>query len=117
MSILKVTPTDIISAISTQNKQAAVGSIGSQPTPSDQTFQYTLRADGRLTTAEEFKNVIVRKNTDGTMVRVGDVANVELGSKDYTVNANFNGQPNAGFMSASHRMRTPCRPLAALKKY
>lgn len=98
MSILKVTPTDIISAISTQNKQAAVGSIGSQPTPSDQTFQYTLRADGRLTTAEEFKNVIVRKNTDGTMVRVGDVANVELGSKDYTVNANFNGQPNAGFM-------------------
>lgn len=98
MSILKVTPTDIISAIQTQNTQAAVGTIGSQPAANDQTFQYTLRADGRLTTAEEFKNVIIRTNSDGTMVRVGDVANVELGSKDYSTKANFNGKPNAGFM-------------------
>ena len=50
MSILKVTPTDVISAIQSQNTQAAIGSIGSQPTPNDQTFQYPLRTDGRLQT-------------------------------------------------------------------
>ena len=98
MSVLNITPTDIISAIKTQNSQAAVGTIGAQPTPNDQTFQYSLRADGRLTTAEEFKNIVVRKNTDGTMIRVGDVASVELGSQDYSINSNVKGQPNAAFM-------------------
>ena len=52
MNILKITPTDVISAISTQNKQAAVGTIGSQPSPNNHTYQYTLRTDGRLQTAE-----------------------------------------------------------------
>lgn len=98
MNILQVTPTDIISAIEGQNIQAAVGSIGSQPTTNDQTYQYTMRAEGRLQTAEQFRDVIVRTNPDGTMVRVGDVATVELGAKDYNVEGNFNGQPQAGFM-------------------
>lgn len=98
MNILQVTPTDIISAIEGQNMQAAVGSIGSQPTTNDQTYQYTMRAEGRLQTAEQFRDVIVRTNPDGTMVRVGDVATVELGAKDYNVEGNFNGQPQAGFM-------------------
>ena len=120
MNILKVTPTDIIAAIQTQNTQAAVGTIGSQPTPTDQTFQYTLRADGRLQTAEQFKNVVIRTNADGTMVRVGDVAKVELGSKDYSVNANFNGQPNAGFMvsltSDANAMESVNGAIAVLEK-
>ncbi|MFV0616399.1 efflux RND transporter permease subunit [Megasphaera sp. WILCCON 0056] len=98
MSILKVTPTDVISAISAQNQQAAVGTIGSQPSPNNQTYQYTMRTDGRLQTAEQFKNVIVRTNSDGTMVRVGDIADVNLGSKDYTVTSNLNGGNAAGFM-------------------
>ena len=98
MNILKITPTDVISAISTQNKQAAVGTIGSQPSPNNQTYQYTLRTDGRLQTAEQFKNVIVRTNPDGTMVRVGDIADVSLGSKDYSVATNLNGGKAAGFM-------------------
>ena len=98
MNILKITPTDVISAISTQNKQAAVGTIGSQPSPNNQTYQYTLRTDGRLQTAEQFKNVIVRTNPDGTMVRVGDIADVSLGSKDYSVASNLNGGKAAGFM-------------------
>ncbi len=98
MNILQVTPTDIISAIEGQNIQAAVGSIGSQPTTNNQTYQYTMRAEGRLQTAEQFRDVIVRTNPDGTMVRVGDVATVELGAKDYNVEGNFNGQPQAGFM-------------------
>ena len=97
MSILKVTPTDVISAITTQNTQAAVGTIGSQPSANNQTYQYTMRTDGRLQTAEQFKNVIVRTNSDGTMVRVGDIADVNLGSKDYTVTSNLNGGNAAGF--------------------
>lgn len=98
MNILKVTPTDVISAITAQNTQAAVGTLGSQPAASTQAFQYSLRADGRLQTADEFKKVIIRTNSDGTMVRVGDVATVDLGSKDYSVAGNFDGQPNAAFM-------------------
>ncbi|WP_299917518.1 efflux RND transporter permease subunit [uncultured Megasphaera sp.] len=97
MSILKVTPTDVISAITVQNTQAAVGTIGSQPSANNQTYQYTMRTDGRLQTAEQFKNVIIRTNPDGTMVRVGDIADVNLGSKDYTVISNLNGGNAAGF--------------------
>ena len=120
MSILKVTPTDIISAIQSQNTQAAVGSVGSQPTPSDQTYQYTLRADGRLTTADEFKKVIIRTNDDGTMVRVGDVAKVELGSKDYSVHGYYDGQPSAAFMisltSDANAMQTVTSAMKVLEK-
>ncbi len=62
------------------------GTIGSQPSPNNQTYQYTMRTDGRRPqTAEQFKNVIIRTNPDGTMVRVGDIADVSLGSKDYSV--------------------------------
>lgn len=98
MSILKVTPTDVISAIQSQNTQAAIGSIGSQPTPNDQTFQYTLRTDGRLQTAEQFKNIIIRRNSDGSMVRVGDIADVNLGKKSYDISSDLNGQNAASFM-------------------
>lgn len=120
MSILKVTPTDIISAIQTQNTQAAVGTIGAQPTPSDQTFQYTLRADGRLSTADEFRKIIIRTNSDGTMVRVGDVATVTLGSKDYAVGGNFGGKAAASFMvsltSDANAMQTVSGAMEVLEK-
>lgn len=98
MSVLKITPSDVISAIQTQNKQAAIGTIGSQPSPSDQTYQYTLRTDGRLKTADEFKNVIIRTNSDGSMIRLGDIATINLGEKDYGVQGYMNGQVSAGFM-------------------
>lgn len=120
MNILQVTPTDIISAIEGQNIQAAVGSIGSQPTTNDQTYQYTMRAEGRLQTAEQFRDVIIRTNPDGTMVRVGDVATVELGAKDYNVEGNFNGQPQAGFMvsltSDANAMQTVSGALKVLEE-
>lgn len=98
MNILKVTPTDITSAITAQNKQAALGDIGSQPSLSNQEYQYSLRTDGRLQTAEQFRNVVIRTNSDGTMVRVGDVAKVELGSKDYSIGGYYKGAPSASFM-------------------
>lgn len=66
MRILNVTPTDVISAIQSQNVQAPVGTVGAQPTPNNQVYQYTMRTDGRLSTADEFKKVVVRTNSDGT---------------------------------------------------
>lgn len=120
MNILNVTPTDVISAIEGQNIQAAVGSIGSQPTTSTQSYQYTMRTDGRLQTAEQFKDVIIRTNADGTMVRVGDIATVELGAKDYNVSGNFDGQPNAGFMvsltSDANAMQTVSGAIKVLEE-
>lgn len=98
MNILKVTPSDVISAISEQNKQAALGDIGAQPSLNDQEYQYSLRTDGRLQTVEQFKNVIIRTNTDGSMIRVGDIAKVELGSKSYSVNGYYKDAPSASFM-------------------
>lgn len=98
MSVLQVAPTDVIKAIQTQNSQAAVGTIGAQPALTDQAYQYTLRADGRLKTADEFGNIIVRTNTDGSMVRIKDISKIELGSKSYDVFGLYKGQQSASFM-------------------
>lgn len=98
MNILKVTPADVIAAIQSQNTQAALGDIGSQPSLTDQQYQYSLRTDGRLQTADQFKRVIIRTNSDGTMVRVGDVADVVLGSKNYAVAGYYKGGNSASFL-------------------
>lgn len=98
MNILKVTPSDVIAAISEQNTQAALGDIGAQPSLKNQEYQYSLRTDGRLQTVEQFKNVIIRTNADGSMIRVSDIAKVELGSKSYSVNGYYKGAPSASFM-------------------
>ena len=76
-----ITADDIINALKRQNIQAAVGRIGAQPALPDQQFQLTIQTKGRLTTAEEFENVIIRAEADGSFVRVRDVAEVELGAR------------------------------------
>ena len=93
LTSLSMTPNDVISAIRDQNIQAAVGSIGTAPSPSDQQVQYTLRAKGRLTSVEEFKDIIVRTNAQGGVVRLKDVARVELGSTSYASGDSYNGKP------------------------
>ena len=90
---LNLTPQDIISAVSNQNTQAAAGRIGAAPISNDQKLQLTITTKGRLASAEEFGKVIVRSNTDGSVVRVADVARVELGGKDYDAAGSFDGQP------------------------
>ncbi|EGO63028.1 efflux RND transporter permease subunit [Acetonema longum] len=97
MARFNITASDISSAISTQNIQAAAGSIGKAPTLPQQEFQYTARVKGRLTEAAEFENIIIKANTDGSAIRLKDVAWVELGSKDYTFNSKISGHPTAGF--------------------
>jgi hydrophobe/amphiphile efflux-1 (HAE1) family protein len=87
-----LTADDVITAIRQQNIQAAVGSIGTSPAESGQQLQYTLRAKGRLDKPGEFENIIVRSNDQGGLVRIRDVARVELGAKSYLTRSIFNGQ-------------------------
>src|SRR5262249_57096079 len=71
------------------------GQIGGEPVPKGQEFTYSVRAQGRLTTPEEFGEIVVRATPDGGIVRVKDVARVELGAQDYTVTSHMNGKPSA----------------------
>jgi len=96
LTALGLTADDVISAVRQQNIQAAVGSIGTAPAEKNQEIQYTLLAKGRLHTVEEFKNIIVRSNDQGGLVRIRDIARVELGAKDYGGASTINGQPSLG---------------------
>ncbi len=96
LTALGLTADDVINAIRQQNVQAAVGSIGTAPAGTDQQIQYTLTAKGRLRDPKEFGNIIIRTNKDGGMVRVRDVARVELAAKTYGTNSILNGRPALG---------------------
>ncbi len=96
----KLTTQDVIGAIQEQNIQVAAGQIGQPPTPSGQNFQFTVNTAGRLTDISQFQNIIVKTKRDGdlgaSVVRVKDVARVELGAQDYSVYFRLNGKPAAG---------------------
>lgn len=94
---MKVTAADIANAIKEQNVQAPAGTIGQLPSLPQQEFQYTASVQGRLVTAEQFKNIIIRSQPDGSALKLGDVATVELGARDNTFKASFNGQESATF--------------------
>jgi HAE1 family hydrophobic/amphiphilic exporter-1 len=91
----RLTPNDVAAAIQAQNVQAPVGRIGGAPVAEDQRFQLTINTQGRLTVPEEFARIIVRANPDGSAVRVGDVARVELGARSADRYSLFNGRPAA----------------------
>ena len=93
MASMQVTPTDVISAISNQNIQAAAGQIGSAPSPKGQVFTYTVTTKGRLESEEEFGDIILKTRPDGTIVHLKDVAEVELGAQDYSAFSRLNGKP------------------------
>ncbi|HEV8501345.1 MAG TPA: multidrug efflux RND transporter permease subunit [Casimicrobiaceae bacterium] len=90
---LKLTPSDVIAAISDQNAQFAAGKVGQSPIGKGQDLVFTVTTKGRLADAKEFENIIVRANPDGTSVYLRDIARVELGSKDYEFNGRYNGKP------------------------
>jgi len=92
---LGITVPDIISAIQAQNTINPAGRAGSEPIPPGQEFTYTVLAQGRLVTPEEFGEIVVRETPDGGIVRVRDVARIELGSQDYSWKGRFNGKPSA----------------------
>src|SRR4030081_263614 len=82
---LGITVPEIVSAIQTQNTVNPAGQVGSEPAPKGQEFTYSVRARGRRTSPEEFGQIVVRETPDGGIVRLKDVARVELGSQDYTI--------------------------------
>ena len=92
---LNLTTGDIINAIQSQNIQAAVGRIGARPISDDQQLQLNIQTKGRLNSPEEFANIIVRTNPDGSVLRLGDVARLELGAANLDRDTRFNGGPAA----------------------
>ena len=90
---LGLTPGDIVAAIQRQNRVAPVGRIGAQPISTDASFQLNIRTQGRLVDAEEFGNIVVRANPDGSVLRVRDVARLELGAAILDVETRTNGRP------------------------
>jgi hydrophobic/amphiphilic exporter-1 (mainly G- bacteria), HAE1 family len=93
---LKLTPADIMSAIQAQNVEAPVGRIGAPPIGSDQQFQMNVQTQGTLTTPEQFGDVVLRANPDGSLLRVRDVARVELGAQSQDIETHLNGNPAVG---------------------
>ncbi len=93
LTSLGLVPSDIVAAIRTQNVQAPVGRIGARPVPDDQKFQFNVQTQGRLTTPEEFGNIVIRANPDGSILHVRDVARVELGALNEDSEASLNGEP------------------------
>jgi hydrophobe/amphiphile efflux-1 (HAE1) family protein len=92
---LGLTVGDVVGAIQSQNAQAAVGRIGARPISDDQQLQLNIQTKGRLANVAEFENIIIRSNPDGSALRLGDVARLELGAANLDRDTRFNGGPAA----------------------
>ncbi|MDO7835415.1 efflux RND transporter permease subunit [Sphingobium sp. HBC34] len=97
MANLAVTTGDVKAAIQAQNAQVSAGQIGGTPSPAGQVLNATVTAQSRLRTPEEFRNIRLRSNADGSVVLLSDIARIELGAENYGFSAKFNGNPAAGF--------------------
>lgn len=95
MTALGLSASDVVAAIQQQNVQASVGQIGAPPVAAGQQQQLTIIARGRLDDPRQFSDIVVRTNPDGGVVRLGDVARVELGAQSYTSSSKLNGDPAA----------------------
>src|SRR5215510_521281 len=119
---LKVAPADLLRALNEQNAQFAAGKIGQSPTGGPQELVYTITTRGRLSEPEEFENIVIRANPDGSVLRLKDVARVELGSKDYEFMGRVNGktatlvgiflQPNANALATAQNVNATMARLA-----
>ena len=94
---LGITTEDVAASIRDQNLQAAAGQVGQPPLGSDQQFQYTIQAKGRLSDVSEFQDIIIRAQADGSVVRMSDVARVELSSQSFNIFSRLNGSPTINF--------------------
>jgi hydrophobe/amphiphile efflux-1 (HAE1) family protein len=98
LSNMKIAPTEVIQAIQQENVQAAAGKIGSRPVPTGQDFELPITIKGRLEKASEFEEIIVRRGDDGSIVRVKDIARVELSSENFESAAYIDGKPAGGIL-------------------
>ncbi|MDB6019161.1 MAG: Transporter, hydrophobe/amphiphile efflux family [Pedosphaera sp.] len=92
---LNITVNDLVTAINVQNTVNPAGQVGGPPTPPGQEFTYTITAQSRLVTEQEFGAIVIRENPDGSVVRLKDVARVELGAQLYNIRGKLNGRPTA----------------------
>jgi len=95
LSKLGITVPELVSAIQAQNTVNPAGQVGGAPAPKGQEYTYSVRAQGRLTSPEEFGDIVVRESPGGGVVRLRDVARMELGSQDYSLSGRINGRPGA----------------------
>jgi hydrophobe/amphiphile efflux-1 (HAE1) family protein len=93
LTSLNLAPSDVIAAIRAQSVQAPVGRIGARPISDDQQFQFNVQTQGRLTTATQFGNIVLRANPDGSVLRIKDVARVEIGAQNMDSEARIDGNP------------------------
>ena len=96
LATYRLTPADVTLAIRAQNQQVVVGQLGGTPAVPGQQLNAAITAQDRLQTPEQFRNIVLRGNPDGSALRLGDVARVELGSEDYSIISRFNGKPATG---------------------
>lgn len=92
---LNVTVTDVINALRAQNAVNPAGQIGGEPAPPGQEFTYTVRSPGRLETSEQFGDIVIRANPDGSLLRLRSVARIELGAQTYNLAGRLDGKPAA----------------------
>jgi hydrophobe/amphiphile efflux-1 (HAE1) family protein len=95
---MKIAPTEVIQAIQQENVQAAAGKIGGRPVPTGQDFELPITLKGRLEKASEFEEIIVRRGDDGSIVRIKDIARVELSSENYESASYIDGKPAGGIL-------------------
>ena len=115
LAAFDMTPSDVVSSVSSHNAQISAGSFGSLPAPEGQAFTATITAQSLLETPEDFRNIILRSESDGGLVLLEDVARVEIGAENYATIAHFNGKPASGMavqlapganaLDTSHRVR------------
>jgi multidrug efflux pump len=96
LAAIGLIPGDIVTAVTAQNTEVAAGEIGGVPNADDQYLDATVTAQSRLSTPEQFRNIVVKTQTDGSVVRLGDVARIELGAESYGIFSRINGHPGAG---------------------
>ena len=120
LTALNLAPSDIIAVIQSQNVQAAVGRIGARPTSDATQFQLNVQTQGRLTTPEQFGNIVIRANPDGSVLRIKDVARTELGAANSDTLSRLNGNPavSIGIYLApgANAVQTSARISAALQE-
>ncbi|WP_025763526.1 efflux RND transporter permease subunit [Dyadobacter tibetensis] len=121
LATLKMVPADISAALAEQNLQVAAGTVGGNPQPNTQSFEYNVLTNSRLSTKEQFEDIVVRSSpTEGSIVYLKDVARVELGKFDYGINAFVDGKPAAFVLiyqaPGANALDTYDGVMAALKK-
>ena len=115
-----LTASDMVNALQEQNVEVAAGQVGQPPIKSGQQFQISVRAIGRLSEPEQFENIILKANADGTLVRLKDVGRAELGAEDYSSDLIYNGHPSVGVailqLSNANALDVDRRALAELDR-